>query len=86
MIKAIDGTRDGGVEFLDGAEGLMREEVAFEIAPGAFDVVQFRCVFGQPLDGQPGALSAVRVSSLIGMGPLSSTRITGLAAHPGFGP
>ena len=32
MIKAIDGERDGGVEFLDGAEGLMREEVAFETA------------------------------------------------------
>src|SRR5580658_4605405 len=56
MIEAIDSERDGGVQFLDRTEGLMCEEVAFEIAPSAFDIVQFRGVFGQPLDRQPGAL------------------------------
>ena len=31
----------------------MREEVAFQIAPGTLDVVQFRGIFRQPFDGQP---------------------------------
>src|SRR5712691_40594 len=44
---------DGAVEMIDIGEGLMREEVAFQIAPGSLDVVEFRGVFRQPFDGQP---------------------------------
>jgi hypothetical protein len=33
--------------------GLKGEEVAFQIAPGSLDVVEFRGVFRQPFDGQP---------------------------------
>src|ERR1700694_1243939 len=48
---------DGAVEMIDIGEGLMREEVPFQIAPGSLDVVQFRGVFRQPFDGQPIARS-----------------------------
>src|SRR5713101_2540699 len=44
---------DSAVEMIDIGEGLMREELAFQIAPGSLDVVQFRGVFRQPFDGQP---------------------------------
>ena len=44
---------DSAVEMIDIGEGLMREEMAFQIAPGSLDVVQFRGVFRQPFDGQP---------------------------------
>src|ERR1700687_2710953 len=44
---------DSAVEMIDIGEGLMREEVSFQIAPGPLDVVQFRSVFRQPFDGQP---------------------------------
>src|SRR6266851_4576151 len=44
---------DGLVEMIDIDEGLMRKEVAFQIAPGSLDVVQFRGVFRQPFNGQP---------------------------------
>src|ERR1700736_2216891 len=56
LIKTIDGECDGGVEFLDGTECLVCEEVPLEVAPGALDVVEFGRVLGQPLDGQPSAL------------------------------
>jgi hypothetical protein len=48
---------DSAVEMIDIGEGLMREEMAFQIAPGSLDVVQFRSVFRQPFDGQPIARS-----------------------------
>lgn len=38
---------------IDIGEGLMREEVTFQIAPGPLDVVEFRGIFRQPFDGQP---------------------------------
>jgi len=42
MIELLDGNGNGGVELLDGAEGLVREKVAFEVTPRAFNVVQCR--------------------------------------------
>src|ERR1700674_4386006 len=44
---------DSAVEMIDIGEGLMREEVAFQIAPGSLDVVQFGGIFRRPFDGQP---------------------------------
>jgi hypothetical protein len=44
---------DSTVEMIGIGEGLMSEEVAFQIAPGSLDVVQFRGIFRQPFDGEP---------------------------------
>jgi hypothetical protein len=41
------------VECVGVGEGLMGEMVRLEVAPDRLDVVQFRGVFGQPLDGEP---------------------------------
>ena len=66
-IELVDGESNGGVELVDGAESLMSEEVSLEVAPGAFDVVEFWSVFGQPLDGQPGAFGEGCATELAGM-------------------
>src|SRR5580765_7311917 len=58
---------DSAVEMIDIGEGLMREEVAFQIAPGALDVVEFRSVFRQPFDGQPIARCKRGPRGLAGM-------------------
>ncbi len=67
LIEAIDGGGDGGVELFDRSKGLMGEEVAFEIAPGAFDIIEFGRVFGQPLDGKPGAFGERGSAQLAGV-------------------
>src|SRR3954447_26145011 len=54
VVEFGDRLLDGDFEVLDGLECAVSEEVALEIAPGAFDVVQFGRVFRQPLNGQPG--------------------------------
>ena len=41
-------------EVFDIDEGLVGEVVTLQVAPGEFDVVEFGCVFGQPLDREPG--------------------------------
>jgi hypothetical protein len=53
VVHVGNGLMDSAVEMIDIGEGLMREEVAFQIAPGSLDVVQFRSVFRQPFNGQP---------------------------------
>ena len=58
---------DSPVEMIGVGEGLMREEVSFQIAPGSLDVVQFRGVFRQPFDGQPIARGKRGPRSLAGM-------------------
>src|ERR1700686_2497814 len=58
---------DSAVEMIDIGEGLMREEVAFQIAPGSLDVVQFRSVFRQPFDGQPIAHGERSLRGFAGM-------------------
>src|SRR5216683_3329581 len=58
---------DGLVEMIDIDEGLMRKEVAFQIAPGSLDVVQFRGVFRQPFNGQPIPVSERGPRGLAGM-------------------
>src|SRR5438477_8135409 len=44
---------DSVVEMIGVGEGLMSEEVGFEIAPGALDVVQLWGIFRQPFDSEP---------------------------------
>src|SRR5271166_711246 len=44
---------NGSVEIVGVSEGLMGEMMSFEIAPDGLDVVEFGCVFWQPLDGEP---------------------------------
>ena len=66
-IEVVDGGCDGAIELFDRSEGAMSEEVAFEVAPGAFDVVQFGSLFRQPLDGQPGALRESSAAELAGV-------------------
>ena len=44
---------NGFVKGLDVGEGLVSEVVSLEVVPDDFDVVEFRRVFRQPLDGQP---------------------------------
>ena len=56
LVKAIDRAVDGMVEVVDVGEGAIGEVVALEIAPASLDVVQLRCIFGQPLDGEPRPL------------------------------
>jgi hypothetical protein len=44
---------DCAVKRIGVTEGLMREMVRFEVAPDAFDGVQFRRILWQPFDGEP---------------------------------
>lgn len=53
-VQAFDGHVDGFVECGDVGERLVGEIMGLEAMPNHFDVVQFRGVFGQPLDSVPG--------------------------------
>jgi hypothetical protein len=53
VVHVGNSIMDRPVEIIDIGEGLMREEMAFEIAPGSLDVIEFRSIFRQPFDGQP---------------------------------
>ena len=52
-IESSDGIKDGFIEGVCIVEGLMREVMAFEVAPDPFDVIEFGRVFRQPFDGEP---------------------------------
>jgi hypothetical protein len=67
VVEVIDAEGDGGIELVDGSKGLVREEVSFEIPPGALDVVQFGRVFRQPFDGQPWSFVEGRAGQLADM-------------------
>ena len=56
------------VECVGVSKSLVGEMVHLEVAPDEFDVVQFGCVFGQPLDGMPmGAVGECRERKLAGV-------------------
>jgi hypothetical protein len=59
---------DGVVKCGDVGERLMREVMGLEVVPDDLDVVEFGCVFRQPLDGE--AANASRWSSLATTGDL----------------
>ena len=50
-IEVVDGGCDGAIELFDRSEGAMSEEMAFQVAPEALDIVQFGIIIRQPLDG-----------------------------------
>jgi hypothetical protein len=80
---------DRPIECISVREGLMGEMMRLEIMPDGLDVVQFRRILGQPLDGKPmrtGGKRCQRELAGVWIGPLSSTSTTGLASWPGLGP
>ncbi len=52
-IEIGDGIVDGVVECRGVGEGSMCQVTSLEIVPDDIDAVEFGCVFGQPLDGEP---------------------------------
>jgi hypothetical protein len=52
-VEGIHAGMDGGIEAVGIREGLMGQMVCLEIAPDAFDIIEFRRIFWQPLDGEP---------------------------------
>ena len=66
----------------------MGEVMRLEIVPDRLDVIQFGCVFWQPLDGEPVSASGEgRELLLAGMDrPIVLDSTTGLVGLPGMGP
>ena len=54
-VHVDDGMMDGCFEVIGIGERPVGEIVTLQVTPGAFNLVQFRCIFGQPLDCEPGA-------------------------------
>ena len=52
-IQFIDGAMDRAFERVSVVKGLVRQMVRLEVAPDHLDVVEFRRILGQPLDGEP---------------------------------
>ena len=48
-------------------EGLVREKVTLQVAPGSLDVIQLRSIFRQPFDRQPRARGQGRLGGFTGM-------------------
>ena len=79
VVELIDSTANSSIELLDGLDGLVGEEMALEVAPGALDVIELRGVFKQPPDGQPGALVNLNViGTLTVVSNVRPARIAGL--------
>ncbi len=58
---------DGTVEMIGVDERLMSREVTLLITPGSLDVIQFRSIFRQPFDGEPGPGSQGSLRGFTGM-------------------
>src|SRR4051794_1884382 len=56
VVETGDSVRDGAGERVGIGEGAVGELMLLEVAPASFDIVQFWGVFGQPFEGEPGAL------------------------------
>src|SRR3954469_9280633 len=67
VVKTDDGVMDGTVESLGIGEGSVGKLMLLEVAPASFDVVQFGGVFGQPFEGEPGALGERLCGQLAGV-------------------
>jgi hypothetical protein len=52
-VELHDSFVDGAVEVIGTGERLMSEVMPLQVAPDAFDVVELRGVFRQPLDREP---------------------------------
>ncbi len=88
LVERPHGLVDGPLELGGIGEGPTGEMMRLEVSPDIFDVIEFGSIFGEPRDGEPmaRAASTARDSLLVWIGPLSSTRTTGLAGCPGLGP
>src|SRR5215218_11451978 len=56
VVETGDSIRDGAGESVCIGEGAIGELMLLEVAPASFDIVQLGGVFGQPFEGEPGAL------------------------------
>ena len=52
-VQSFDRRVDCAIKRFDIGERLMGQMMRLEIAPDNLDVIELRCVFGQPLDGEP---------------------------------
>ncbi len=66
-VEVVDGGMDGAVKMFEITEGLMGEEVSFEVAPGVLDIVQLWGILRQPFDGEPGPRVESSTRGLAGM-------------------
>src|SRR5919205_17915 len=55
-VHVSDALPDGCFEMIGIDEGPVGEMVTLQVAPGAFDVIEFGRIAWQPLDGEPRAL------------------------------
>src|SRR4051812_6448766 len=84
VVETGDSVRDGAGESVDIGEGAISELMLLEVAPASLDVVQFGGVFGQPLDGEPGALGERLCGQLAGVDrPVVENRDQGPGAFGG---
>jgi hypothetical protein len=67
VVEAGDNLRDGAGESVGVSESAVGELMLLEVAPASFNVVQFRGVFRQPFDGQPGPRGQRGRGELAGM-------------------
>ena len=58
---------NGAIEMIEIGDGLVREKVTLQVAPGSLDVIQLRSIFRQPFDGQPRARGQGRPRGFAGM-------------------
>src|SRR3954454_4541102 len=84
VVETGDGIRDGAGESVGVSKGAVGELMLFEVAPASFDVIQLGGVFGQPLDGEPGALGKRAGCQLAGVDrPVIENRDQGPGAFGG---
>ena len=67
VVETGNGVRDGAGESVGVSEGTVGELMLLEVAPASFDIVQFWGVFGQPFEGEPGALGERLCGQLAGV-------------------
>ena len=67
VVETGEGIRDGAGKSVGIGEGAVGELMLLEVAPASFDVVQFGGVFGQPFEGEPGALGERLCGQLAGV-------------------
>src|SRR5215210_8242748 len=67
VVETGDSIREGAGESVGIGEGAVGELMLLEVAPASFDVVQFGGVFGQPFEGEPGALGERLCGQLAGV-------------------
>ena len=67
VVETGDSVRDGAFESVGIGEGAIGELMLLEVAPTSLDVIQFGGVFGQPFEGEPGALGECAGCQLAGV-------------------